>query len=334
MAATSAWPSAESSEVMVAWPAFCVAITTNESLVEVSPSMVTRLNEAVGQRLASGWISDGSIFASVAMKPSMVAMFGRIMPAPLLMPVMVTVAPPICTRWLNALGMVSVVMMPSAARAQWFSDASASAAGRPASMRSTGSGSMITPVENGRICSGAMSRWRASAMQVERVRIRPSSPVPALALPVLMTIARMPKFATRWSRQTCTGAAQKRFCVNTPPTAEPSSMSTTVRSLRLALRTPASATPMRTPGTANKAAGSGADRFTGMGVSLRKLGGQLSLPWHCLNFLPLPQGHGSLRPTRPKAAASALMTPAAAAARRWLSSSTRTSTSPVSVGAL
>jgi len=22
-----------------------------------------------------------------------------------------------------------------------------------------------------------------------------------------------------------------------------------------------------------------------------------SLPWHCLNFLPLPQGHGSLQPT-------------------------------------
>jgi hypothetical protein len=33
--------------------------------------------------------------ASVATKPSMVAMFGRIMPAPLLMPVTVTVRPPI-----------------------------------------------------------------------------------------------------------------------------------------------------------------------------------------------------------------------------------------------
>ncbi len=22
-----------------------------------------------------------------------------------------------------------------------------------------------------------------------------------------------------------------------------------------------------------------------------------SLPWHCLNFFPLPHGHGSLRPT-------------------------------------
>ena len=52
------------------------------------------------------------------MKPSMVAMLGRIMPAPLLMPVMVTVAPPIATCRLKALGTVSVVMMPSAARSQ------------------------------------------------------------------------------------------------------------------------------------------------------------------------------------------------------------------------
>ena len=34
---------------------------------------------------------------------------------------------------------------------------------------------------------------RASATQVARVRARPSSPVPALALPVLITSARMPK---------------------------------------------------------------------------------------------------------------------------------------------
>ena len=198
------------------------------------------------------------------MKPSMVAMLGRIMPAPLLMPVTVTVAPPICSCRLKALGTVSVVMMPSAARAQWAGCASASAAGRPASMRSMGSGSMITPVEKGRICSGATLSLRASAMQVARVRASPSSPVPAFALPVLISIARMPKSFCRCSRQTCTGAAQKRFCVKTPPTAAPSSISTTVRSLRLALRTPASATPMRTPGTACSAAGSGAERFTGM----------------------------------------------------------------------
>ncbi len=42
--------------------------------------------------------------------------------------------------------------------------------GRPAVMRSTGSGSMITPVENGRICVGATPNSWAKAAQVARVR--------------------------------------------------------------------------------------------------------------------------------------------------------------------
>ena len=130
-------------------PALCVAISMKESLVEVSPSMVMRLNEPSASCLASAGSKAGSMHASVATKPSMVAILGRIMPAPLLMPVMLTVLPPTWTCTLAALGTVSVVMMPSAALAQWAGCASASAAGRPATIRSTGSGSMITPVENG-----------------------------------------------------------------------------------------------------------------------------------------------------------------------------------------
>ena len=48
-------------------------------------------------------------------------------------------------------------------------------------------------------------------------------------------------------RHTCTGAAQKRFCVNAPPTLAPSSSSSTVTSLRPALRMPACTTPIRSP---------------------------------------------------------------------------------------
>jgi len=144
----------------------------------------------------------------VATKPSMVAMLGRIMPAPLAMPVMVTVCPPICTCRLAALATVSVVMMPSAAFSQFSAQASASAAGSPATMRSTGRGSMITPVENGRICPGATFRCWARASQVARALASPGSPVPALALPVLMTMARTGWPAARCSRHTCTGAAQ------------------------------------------------------------------------------------------------------------------------------
>ena len=196
------------------------------------------------------------------------AMLGRIMPAPLLIPVMVTGTPPISIRRLNALGRVSVVMMPSAARTQWSCCASPMAAGKPASMRSTGRGSMITPVEKGSTCAGCKPSNPAAAALVARARARPSWPVPALALPVLITMARTPfteAAEARCSRHTCTGAAQKRLRVKTPATAVPSSSRNTVRSLRPTLRIPASATPMRTPGTPWISAGSGAARWTGMG---------------------------------------------------------------------
>ena len=148
-------------------------------------------------------------------------MFGRIMPAPLLMPDIVTVWPSICTWRDAAFGSVSVVMMVCAASYQcaafWF----ASAAGKPAFSRSTGSGSRITPVENGRICRGVEVEERARVpSQVSRVCAMPGSPVPAFALPVFTTSARMPlppaRTASRCSRHTVTGAAQKRFSVNTP----------------------------------------------------------------------------------------------------------------------
>jgi hypothetical protein len=83
--------------------------------------------------------------ASVAMKPSMVAMSGRIMPAPLAMPVTRASPFPSLTFLEDALATVSVVMIASAAVAQPQSFK----AGSAATMRAAGSGSMMTPVENG-----------------------------------------------------------------------------------------------------------------------------------------------------------------------------------------
>lgn len=71
------------------------------------------------------------------------------MPAPLAMPLMRTLVPPISASRVASLGKVSVVMMAWAASAQ----ASAPSRARPAqsastpSNRSAGSGSPITPVE-------------------------------------------------------------------------------------------------------------------------------------------------------------------------------------------
>jgi len=117
------------------------------------------------------------------------------------------------------------------------------------------------------------------------------------------------KCRCRFALATRTGAAQKRLRVKTPATLDPAESVISNKSLRLALRTPASVTPSRTPLIASKAEGSGAGRLTAIPKSLRSLyqSGescrrrrpeiQSSLPWHCLYFFPEPQGHGSFRPT-------------------------------------
>jgi hypothetical protein len=217
-----------------------------ESLVEVSPSTVTQLKERSATRCVISASFFGDTIASVATKPSMVAMSGLIMPAPLAMPV-TTAWPLLSFSFLEkALGTVSVVMIASAADAQ--SALSKSAFASAATMRSAGSGSMITPVENGSTCDASQPRWPESASQTRAARFRPSAPVPALALPVFTTKARISPFS-RFLRARITGAAQKRFWVKTPATAEPSARRITSKSLRSALRTPAMATPSSTPGT-------------------------------------------------------------------------------------
>ena len=187
-------------------------------------------------------------------------------------------------------------------------------------MRSSGSGSIMMPVEKGSISSGAQPNRDASALQLLRALAKPSAPVPALALPVLIKSARTPFPKARCSRQTCTGAAQNRLVVNTPATLTPSSSKTTVKSFRSSLRTPAWVTPMRTPAIGYSVIKSGKDKFTGIAPPYA------SLPWQCLYFFPLPHGQGSLRPTR------GTCEPAVATALRAVAGSKVVSASPASVG--
>ena len=169
---------------------------------------------------ASGWISAGSIFASVAMKPSMVAMLGRIMPAPLLMPVTVTVRAADLHLALKALGTVSVVMMASAARAQL-------------SARGVGDGGRqagLDAVDRQRLHDHAgrkrqhllrrdvqLARQRDAGGARARQAVLAGAGIGVAGVDHHRANRRSP--AARCSRHTCTGAAQKRFCVNTPPTA-------------------------------------------------------------------------------------------------------------------
>ncbi len=80
----------------------------------------------------------------------MVAMSGRIIPAPLAMPVRVIVFPSIFSCVDKHLGRVSVVKIPQEASSQLPASSFANAAGTTAVILFTGRASPITPVEKGR----------------------------------------------------------------------------------------------------------------------------------------------------------------------------------------
>ncbi len=141
-------------------------------------------------------------------------------------------------------------------------------------MRSTGNGSMITPVDIGSTCAGSMSSSFATAAQTARAFARPGAPVPALATPVFTTSARIGSSPSRCSSHTSTGAARKRLRVKTPATREPSSSATTSRSLRLGLRTPARAMPRRTPEMVSRSSARGGSRLTAIGAGRESSGGR------------------------------------------------------------
>ena len=166
------------------WP---VANRTQESLVEVSPSTVMALKESVMASVSTCRNSASSTAASVAINASIVAISGRIMPAPLAMPVIVTSRPATVSRRDAHLGRVSVVMIPCAASSQPSACNAASAAGNPATSRNSGNGSPMTPVEKGSTSSGVQAVSSARVWQLASASANPCRPVPALALPVLIS---------------------------------------------------------------------------------------------------------------------------------------------------
>src|SRR5579883_2209019 len=140
------------------------------------------------------------------------------MPAPLAQPATRTALPPIRQLADARFGRVSVVMMarvnPSKARGELCSDlARPGAAFR---MRSTGSGTPITPVEQTTTCSPRQARSSATLSAVALEAIMPPGPTEQFAFPELTITARIaPEEARTCSRDNTTGGACTRFCVNT-----------------------------------------------------------------------------------------------------------------------
>ncbi len=180
------------------------------------------------------------------MNDSIVAMSGAIMPAPLAMPLMVTVDLPILAWAVATLGKVSVVMIALAASSHGSSCAATTIPSITPSNAVALSGSPITPVEARKMSAGAQPMARAAIFAVNWQACRPVLPVKALALPELTTSARaLP--CLRLARHHSTGAEGHFDLVNTPATAVPGSSSASSTSVRSRYLMPAAAVASLTP---------------------------------------------------------------------------------------
>ncbi len=128
--------------------------------------------------------------ASVAMKASMVAMFGAIMPEPLQKPAMRTGTPPIIAVATAPLGKVSVVMIALAPAAQLSGESLAPISGKRAVILASSSSTPITPVEASITSPGRQRRRWAAAAATRSAASAPGRPVKALAQPALTTRPR------------------------------------------------------------------------------------------------------------------------------------------------
>ena len=153
---------------MTGFSAIPLANRSTVSLVEVSPSTEIILKVSLISSERAFCSSSLVIAASVVINPSMVHIFGWIMPEPLHIPPIVTVLPPISICAPTYFGFVSVVMMALAASRPSFSLPSFAAANfsTPAAIRSMGSCMPMTPVDATSTESSGTSSALAAASAV------------------------------------------------------------------------------------------------------------------------------------------------------------------------
>src|SRR5579885_151084 len=244
--ARASWRSPREPGRIVGFAAAPLARRSTVSLVLVSPSTEIALSDPATAARKAARAAGGAIAASVTAKTSSVAMAGAIMPAPLPRTATVTGRPPSMSRRTAVFGNASVVQIACAAAGSASGARAATARRTPASSGARGTGTPMRPVAQASTASGGTPSSRAaSAVDTSTVR-SPSGPVQALALPACTrTAAARP--ARRRRRETATGAATTRFCVNTPA-------ATTGRSAAIsATSSPRTLRPARTPAKRNPA---------------------------------------------------------------------------------
>ena len=136
----------------------------------MSPSIVTALKVSITPADSSACSAGAAIGASVKTKDSIVAMSGAIMPAPLAMPLIVTVAPPSFAVAVATFGKVSVVMIALAASRKRPGAASRDELVEHAVELAASSGSPITPVEARKTSAGLQPAACARELRGERRR--------------------------------------------------------------------------------------------------------------------------------------------------------------------
>ena len=124
--------------------------------------------------------------------------------------------------------------------------------------------------------------------------------LPALALPVFTSSARGALPEARCSLATCTGAAQKRFWVNTPQTRALSASDMRSRSLRPDLRMPDSAMPSLTPFTGSRSPGRGGLKLTAIRLGAGSLASSTCRDSACI-FFPTRTGRDRCGRSSPSA---------------------------------
>src|SRR5450759_3288304 len=144
----------------------------------------------------------------------MVAMLGLIMPEPLAMPPTVHRTPSTSNATATSLAKVSVVMMATAASAPPPGVSAVAAAWMPGRTASIGIGTLVTPVDATITWCGSQPSAVAVACAMAMASSVPCSPVHALALPELTTVARIDPCAM-CARETFTGGAAMVLVVKT-----------------------------------------------------------------------------------------------------------------------
>ena len=210
------------------------------SEVDVQPSTVMRLNVASTASRSTRSHCPASSGASVVTTAIIVPRSGRIIPAPLAIPPTRISPSAVATERSAVFAAASVVRIASAAAAAAStpSPSSASAAAMPASTRSIGSGTPITPVDAMRTALAGQPRPSATSAAIRSASRIPCSPVAALALPLWTRTARMAPFAL-CARDSSTGGAAVALRVKTAAAGTVASAATSATSGRPELLIPA-----------------------------------------------------------------------------------------------